>query len=222
MTRREFLDRLTEIAGSAAAAAALLPLLQNNYAKAETVPANDPALASENDHLTTRPRARSSGYLARAKAKGKRPAIVVIHENRGLNPHIPGPRSAVGAGRLPRAGARPAVGLRRHAGGRRWRAHSARKDQSRRHDRRSRRGGVLPEESSGIDRQGRRRGLLLRRRHGQSRGHDSPELDAAVVYYGDQPPADKSKVADIKAPLLLHYAGLDDASTPAFRPMRRR
>ena len=47
MSRREFLDRLAELAGSTAAAAALLPLLQNNYAQAAIVAADDARLAAE-------------------------------------------------------------------------------------------------------------------------------------------------------------------------------
>ena len=43
MYRRDFLDRLTLVAGSATAATALLPLLENNYVQAEMVPENDPA-----------------------------------------------------------------------------------------------------------------------------------------------------------------------------------
>ena len=85
--RRTFLDRLTAIAGSTAAALALLPLLQNDYARAETVPAGDPRLttgtASYDAAGTT-----MSGYLAHLKGDAKRPAVIVIHENRGLNPHI--------------------------------------------------------------------------------------------------------------------------------------
>ena len=47
MNRRAFLDRLAELAGSAAAAAALLPLLQNNYAQAAIIADNDARLATE-------------------------------------------------------------------------------------------------------------------------------------------------------------------------------
>src|SRR5215475_13106362 len=87
MNRREFLDRLAELAGGTAAAVALLPLLQNDYAKAQTVPANDARLVAEKITYDS-PKGKISGYLVRAKAKGKRPAVLVIHENRGLNPHI--------------------------------------------------------------------------------------------------------------------------------------
>ena len=87
MNRREFLDRLAELAGSAAAAAALLPLLQNDYAQAAIVPADDARLVAERASYDS-PKGKINGYLVRAKAKGKRPVVLVIHENRGLNPHL--------------------------------------------------------------------------------------------------------------------------------------
>jgi carboxymethylenebutenolidase len=87
MSRREFIDKAAQIVGSTAAAAALIPLLQCDYAKAETVPANDPRLVSEKITYDS-PKGKVSGYLSRPKAKGKRPAVIVIHQNRGLNPHI--------------------------------------------------------------------------------------------------------------------------------------
>lgn len=87
MSRRDFTDRLAKLAGGAAAAAALVPLLQNNYAEAGIVPEDDPRLVAETaiyevDGVTM------SGYLARLKGEEKRPGVIVIHENRGLNPHI--------------------------------------------------------------------------------------------------------------------------------------
>src|SRR6266567_216440 len=73
MNRREFLDRLAELAGSATAAAALLPMLQNNYAQAAVVPPDDPRLASETVSYNAAG-ATISGYLTRFKDKNKRPA----------------------------------------------------------------------------------------------------------------------------------------------------
>ena len=87
INRREFLDRLAGIAGSSAAALALLPLLQNDYARAAIVALDDARLAIDEVSYDAGG-TRIGGYLARLKAKGKRPAVIVIHENRGLNPHI--------------------------------------------------------------------------------------------------------------------------------------
>jgi carboxymethylenebutenolidase len=87
MSRRDFMERLAKLAGGAAAAATLVPVLQNNYAEAGIVLEDDERLVTETatyevDGTTM------SGYLARLKGGEKRPAVIVIHENRGLNPHI--------------------------------------------------------------------------------------------------------------------------------------
>lgn len=88
MGRRAFLKRLAGLVGSAAAAYALLPLLENDYARAAVVDAGDPRLdIAWVDWQGGAGRVR--GYLVRAKgSSGPLPAVVVIHENRGLNPHI--------------------------------------------------------------------------------------------------------------------------------------
>lgn len=87
INRRAFLDRLADIAGSSAAALALLPLLQNDYARAAIVAPDDARLVSERVAYDS-PKGKINGYLVRPKAKGKRPVVLVIHENRGLNPHL--------------------------------------------------------------------------------------------------------------------------------------
>lgn len=205
-TRRQFIDRAAEIVGSTAAAVALIPLLQCDYAKAETVAASDPRLASEKISYDT-PKGKVTGYLTRPKSKGKRPAIVVIHQNRGVNPHIEdvARRFAV-AGFLALA-----PDLLSPVGGT----------------------PANPDEQlaafAKIDRNDPTIGVAtvsFLKTHAESTGKvgivgfcfgggmtnlvamNSPDLDAAVPYYGPVP-ADKSKVKDIKAPLLLHYAGLD-------------
>jgi len=87
MNRRDFLERLTVMVGSTAAATTAMSLLQSDFAHAQIVPANDARLATEQVSFDS-PKGKINGYLARPKSKGKRPAIVVIHENRGLHPHI--------------------------------------------------------------------------------------------------------------------------------------
>ena len=87
MNRRAFLDRLAVLAGGSAAALVLLPALQNNYAQAQIIAENDDRLSAsraEYDAAGT----KMAGYLAHLKGSTKRPGVIVIHENRGLNPHI--------------------------------------------------------------------------------------------------------------------------------------
>jgi carboxymethylenebutenolidase len=87
MSRRSFLDRLAELAGGTAAALTLLPLLETNQAQAQIIAENDDRLTIarvEYDAGGT----KIAGYLARLKGGQKRPAVIIIHENRGLTPHI--------------------------------------------------------------------------------------------------------------------------------------
>jgi carboxymethylenebutenolidase len=207
MNRRDFLDRLTGLAGSAAAGAALLPLLQNDYAKAAIVAADDGRLVSERVSYDS-PHGKINSYLVRAKAKGKRPAIVVIHENRGLNPHIEDV-----ARRLALEG---------------FLALSP--------DLLSLVGGTPPSEDAARDlhtKMNREEAIAASvaavsylGKHEESTGKigavgfcfgggvvnrmatDGPDLAAGVAYYGTQPPADK--VPAIKAALMLHYAETDE------------
>src|SRR5438093_13737667 len=78
MSRRAFLDRLAELAGSTAAAAALLPLLQNNYAQAAIVAADDARLAAERVSYDS-PKGKINDYLVRSTDLGKCPALILIH-----------------------------------------------------------------------------------------------------------------------------------------------
>jgi carboxymethylenebutenolidase len=207
MTRREFLDRLTELAGSASAAVALLPLLQNDYAQAAIVADNDPRLVTERLAFNS-PKGRINGYLARARAGGKRPVVLVVHENRGLNPHLEdvARRFAV-EGYLGYA-----VDLLSLVGG-----TPASEDAARElHAKMNQNDAVValvaavsflkshPESTGKVGAVGFCFGGGLINRLAAASG----ELDAAVAYYGSQIPADQ--VPAIKAPLLLHYAGNDE------------
>ena len=214
--RRAFLDRLTDLAGSSAAALALLPLLQNDYARAAIVPPDDARLALDTVSYDAGG-TRVSGYLARLKAKGKRPAVIVVHENRGLNPHIQDI-----ARRLALEG---------------FLAYAL--------DMLSPYGGTPADEDKARDmfatldpNETAHRiaaAVPFLERHAESTGKVgivgfcwgggmvnrvavlSPDLKAGVAYYGMQVPA--AEVAAIRAPLLLHYAGLDqrtNAGIPAY------
>lgn len=88
LDRRGFMARLTQLAGSGAAAAAIAPLLAANSAQAAIVADDDERLTAEE---VTWPggEGEMKGYLVRPKdAARPLPAVIVIHENRGLNPHI--------------------------------------------------------------------------------------------------------------------------------------
>ena len=156
MNRRAFLDRLAALAGSTAAATTLLTVLQNNYAQAQTIPENDPRITAETVDI---PGAQGlKGYLVKPKdAAGKLPTVIVIHENRGLNPHIKDVTRrmaaegfiALGLDYLSPMGGTPAdedkgrdmIGqLKRTGHGRLWQG-----------------GGGLSEDQPGQQRQGRRR-----------------------------------------------------------------
>ena len=214
--RRAFLDRLAQIAGSSAAALALLPLLQNDYARAAMVAPDDARLAIDTvsyDAAGT----PISGTLARLKSKGKRPAVVVIHENRGLNPHIQDIALRIALeGFLSFA-----VNMLSPLGG-----TPADEDKAR-----DMIGTLNADETA-------RRiaaAVPFLEHHAESTGKVgtlgfcwgggmvnriavlAPDLKAGVAYYGAQPPAEQVKL--IQAPLLLHYAGLDqriNAGIPAY------
>jgi carboxymethylenebutenolidase len=214
--RRDFLDRLSGIAGSSAAALALLPLLQNDYARAAIVPPDDTRLAIETvsyDAAGTPIKC----YLARGKSKAKRPAVIVIHENRGLNPHIQDvARRITLEGFLALA-----VDMLSPLGG-----TPGDEDKGRE---------MIGTLNAGETAQRIAAAVPYLEKHPDSNGKVgavgfcwgggmvnriavlSPNLKASVAYYGAQPPA--AQVPSIKASLLLHYAGLDsriNAGIPAY------
>ena len=216
LPRREFMKRLTQLVGTTAAAAALLPLLENNYAQAQMVAPTDARIAVER---TSYPGAQGSmkAYLARPKGGGKHPAMVVIHENRGLNPHIEDiTRRLAVDGFLAMApdGLSPVGGT------------PADQDKARTLIRELDRAKTLQSYLAAV---------THLHNHPESTGKvgcvgfcwggglsnqlavNSAELSAAVVFYGRSP--SDADVPKIKAALLLHYAGLDkriNASVPTY------
>ena len=170
LDRRGFMEKLTRLAGSGAAAAAIAPMLMSNYAKAQIVAPDDPRLKIE-EITYPGPAGEVKGYLAMpADAAGKLPAVIVIHENRGLKPHIKDVTRrlalegfvALGVDLLSRAG--------RHAGDRRRGGRDVPGHRSRRARARCGGGDRLSQGPAGDQRQGRRDRLLLRRRHRQPDG----------------------------------------------------
>ncbi|KPF64181.1 carboxymethylenebutenolidase [Bosea sp. AAP35] len=87
LDRRVFFNRLMVLAGSAAAAEAALSVLEPNYAQAQQIAPDDARIAVERLDVVAGGVALK-GHLATPKAAGRRGGVLVIHENRGLNPHI--------------------------------------------------------------------------------------------------------------------------------------
>ena len=87
LDRRVFMNRLLAIAGTAAAAEAALALLEPNYAQAQQVAPDDARITASRLDQTV-DGVVLKGYLVTPKAEAKRGGVLVIHENRGLNPHI--------------------------------------------------------------------------------------------------------------------------------------
>lgn len=205
MNRRDFLERLTLLAGSTAAATALLPALENNYAHAEVVPENDPHIAAE----TTEIAPGIKGYLVRPKAAGTYPAVLVIHENRGLNPHIKDVTR-----RLAKEGFIAFGGdFLTAQGGTPEDADKAR-DMI---------GTIKPEDIVAFSKAAVDALAKIEGSNGKVgaigfcwgggavnalAASGDPNLKAGVAYYGRQVPA--SEVPKIAAPLMLHYASLDE------------
>lgn len=90
LDRRRFMDRLTKIAG-VGAAASMMEALTPNYAAAQQVAPNDPRIRTSRESVPSpNGNGKIDGLLVRPANAGtnRLPAILVIHENRGLNPHI--------------------------------------------------------------------------------------------------------------------------------------
>jgi carboxymethylenebutenolidase len=87
LSREEFLKRLVKLTGSLTAAMTVLPLLEVNYAQAATVPIQDGTIKDERISYKG-DGSEMKGYLVKPVRGKTFGAVVVIHENRGLNPHI--------------------------------------------------------------------------------------------------------------------------------------
>ena len=208
LDRRSFMDKLTKLAGSATAAAAIAPLLAANKAAAEVVAENDDRLTGQ-DITYPGSGGDMKGYLVQPKnASGKLGAVIVIHENRGLNPHI---RDV--ARRMALEGfVALAPDFLSPLGGTPENEDQAR-DMFSKLDAATTvaNGEATVVYLSKLEATNGNVGAIGFCWGGGAVNNlavKSPELKAGVAYYGAQPPA--SEVPNIKAALLLHYAGLDD------------
>jgi carboxymethylenebutenolidase len=219
ISRREFVDRLSQYAVGGLTVGALLDFLMPKYATAQQVRADDPRLESEYvEYESPKGGGTIRGLLSRPDGtETPLPGIVVVHENRGLNPHIEDV--------CRRAGLANFIALAPDAltplGGYPGNDDDGRQLQSQRD-----RDEMLEDFIAGYDHL---------KAHPGCTGNVGvvgfcfggwianmmavriPDLKAAVPFYGGQPPVED--VPKIQAPLLLHYAELDErvnAGWPAY------
>jgi carboxymethylenebutenolidase len=221
LNRREFLDRAARYAIGGFTAAAMLDALSPNFAWAQQVAPNDPRIKSE---YLTYPSPQGSGtmrgYFARpATTAGKLPGVVVIHENRGLNPYIEDVARRLAAEGYVAFAPDALTPVGGYPGDEdKARALFAKLDAKKRAEDLVT-GAVFlkshPECSGRIGAVGFCFGggvvnmLAVR----------LPDLAAGVPFYGSQPSAEDA--AKIKAPLLIHYAEHDDRINAGWKPFER-
>lgn len=216
LDRRVFLERLAALTGSMGAALAIAPLLQANSAAAAVVADDDKRLKTQRVSF---PGATGElrGYLARPSGTDVLPAALVIHENRGLNPHTEDV-----ARRVALAGfSALALDFLSPAGGTPTNEDQARELIGKLDAEQTLQNALAATEWLRTDKGSTGRvgavgfcwggGLVGRL------AVADPKLNAGVVFYGRVPPLED--VPKIKAELLLHYAGNDariNADVPAF------
>lgn len=210
ITRREFLDRAGKFAVGAFGAAAMLESLKPNFAWAQQVAKDDKRIkAGYTDYDSPSGSGKMRGYLAQpAAASGKLPAVLVIHENRGLNPYVEDVARRLATANFVAFAPDALTPVGGYPGDEdKARALFAAQDAKKREEDLYNAAQFLkarPETTGKIGAVGFCFGggicnLLATR---------MPDLAASVPYYGRQVPA--AEVAKIKAPLLIHYAGLDE------------
>ena len=206
INRRVFMQRLGVMAGGSVMAAGLLPLLDYDYAQAAMAAPDDARLQTGRVSY-----AGASGdmkaYLARPKGEQKRPAVLVVHENRGLNPHIEdvtrrvalagfvamAPDALSASGGTPPDEKEAVAMIRKLDMGQTLKNFAAAAAYLKTNPQSTGKVGVV--------------GFCWGGAMANQLAVNSPDVDAAVPYYGRQPKDED--VPKIKAALLLHYGGED-------------
>ncbi|MGP2493180.1 dienelactone hydrolase family protein [Mesorhizobium sp. PUT5] len=219
LDRRGFMDKLTRMAGSGAAAAAIVPLLAASSASAAIV-AQDDSRVTGQDITYPGSSGEMKGYLVRpSNQQGRLGTVIVVHENRGLNPHIRDVARRValeGFVALAPDFLSPLGGT------------PADEDKARDMFAKLDPAQVAADAVATV-------AYLKEYEHGNGKvgaigfcwgggtvnmlAVNSPDLAAAVAYYGAQPKA--ADVPKIKAALLLHYAGLDQRINAGIEPFKK-
>lgn len=219
MTKRDFIAQAGRYAAAGVTGAVILEQLKPDYALAQQVPEDDPAIGTATiAYPSPYGHGEVSGLMARPSGvSGPLPAVLVVHENRGLNPYI-----ADVVRRVAKAGylAFGPDGLSPLGG------YPGTDDEGREMQRSLDPAKLMADFFAAFE---------FLRDHPDSTGRVGavgfcygggvcnalavayPDLAASVPYYGRQPVAED--VASIRAPLMIHYAGLDErinAGWPAY------
>jgi len=217
--RRAFLNRATKFAVGGLTVAAIFESMRPNYAWAQTVKPDDKELKTGYETVQS-PQGNGSieGYLAQPAKGKKHPGVLVIHENRGLNPYVEdvarrlakvgylayAPDGLTSVGGFPGTDEAGALAFRKVDGKKMFEDFVAAAEWlKKRPDSTGKLGAIGFCFGGGVVNQ-----LAVRL---------GSDLNAGVAYYGRQPAA--ADVPKISAPLMLHYAGADqgvDAGIPAF------
>ena len=217
--RRGFLDRAQKFAVGGLTAAGLLTALSPDFAQAQVVPKNDARIKTEVvEYASPAGSGTVKGYLARPfEMTGKLPVVLVVHENRGLNPHIEDITRRLALDNFVAFAPDALTPLGGYPGDEdKAREQFAKLDQKKTAEDFVAAAGYLrarPESNGKLGAVGFCFGggvvhMLSTR---------LPDLNAGVPFYGNHPPA--SEAVKVKAPLLIQFAGVDErinAAWPAY------
>ena len=219
LDRRGFLDRAGKFAVGGMTAAGLLAALSPNFAAAQMVPKEDARLKTE---VVEVPSPSGYGtikaYVAKpANATGKLPSVLVVHENRGLNPHIEDITRRIALDGYLALAPDALTPLGGYPGDEdKARALFATLDQTKTRQDMLAAAATLKARPESNGRVG-----VVGFCYGGGIAHmlstQLPDLAAAVPYYGNHPPVEDA--AKVKAPLLIHFAAVDErinAAWPAY------
>jgi carboxymethylenebutenolidase len=219
LDRRGFLEKAKKFAVGGATAAGLLASLQPNFALGQVVPKDDARLKTE---LLTIDSPEGYGSIKAYKAKaasaaGKLPGILVVHENRGLNPHIEDITRRLALDNFLALAPDALTPLGGYPGDEdKARAEFAKLDQTK-----TRKDFLAAYEALKKHPDCSGKVGVVGFCYGGGMSHylatQLPDLAAAVPFYGNHPPVEDA--AKVKAPLLIHFAGVDErinAAWPAY------
>ena len=219
--RRGFLDRAAKFAVGGMTAAGLLAALSPDFAVAQVVPQGDPRISTQRvDVASPSGSGTVKAYVAQpagASASGRLPGVLVVHENRGLNPHIEDIARRLAVDGYLAMAPDALTPLGGYPGDEdKARALFARLDQGKTRQDFIAAAGVLKSRPDCSGRIG-----VVGFCYGGGMAHhlatQLPDLAAAVPFYGNHPPLEDA--ARVKAPLLIHFAGIDErinAAWPAY------